>query len=109
MRLIKTILNYLDNGADKYLQSLSSEKSNRRPNVAYGQTNYYVSNTGSDSNDGLTTATAWQTLTLTFNACVGVTSAVPTLWVSYPSVTHTSSFTGDTNASNYASIPTGWK
>lgn len=40
--------------------------------VAYGQTNYYVANTGSDSNDGLTTATAWQTLSKvnssTFNA-----------------------------------------
>ena len=30
--------------------------------VAYGQTNYYVSNTGSDANNGLTTATAWQTV-----------------------------------------------
>lgn len=59
MRLIKTILNYLDNGADKYLQSLSSEKSNRRPNVA------------------------------------GTVSNLQSL--------------RDTNASNYASIPTGWK
>jgi parallel beta-helix repeat protein len=30
--------------------------------VAYGQTNYYVSNSGSDANNGLTTATAWQTI-----------------------------------------------
>jgi parallel beta-helix repeat protein len=40
--------------------------------VAYGQTNYYVSNAGNDSNDGLTTTTAWQTLSKvnasTFNA-----------------------------------------
>lgn len=40
--------------------------------IAYGQMNYYVSNTGSDSNDGLTTATSWQTLSKvnssTFNA-----------------------------------------
>lgn len=30
--------------------------------VAYGQTKYYVSNSGSDANNGLTTATSWQTL-----------------------------------------------
>jgi hypothetical protein len=30
--------------------------------VAYGQTNYYVSNSGNDANNGLTPATAWQTL-----------------------------------------------
>lgn len=30
--------------------------------VAYGQTNYYVSNSGSDSNDGLTTGTSWATI-----------------------------------------------
>lgn len=30
--------------------------------VAYGQTNYYVANSGSDANNGLTTATAWKTL-----------------------------------------------
>lgn len=40
--------------------------------IAYGQMNYYVANNGSDSNDGLTPATAWQTLSKvnssTFNA-----------------------------------------
>jgi hypothetical protein len=30
--------------------------------VAYGQTNYYVSNSGSDAANGLTPATSWQTL-----------------------------------------------
>src|SRR6185312_17436833 len=30
--------------------------------VAYGQTNYYVSNAGSDAANGLTPATSWQTL-----------------------------------------------
>ncbi|HXS57514.1 MAG TPA: right-handed parallel beta-helix repeat-containing protein, partial [Hanamia sp.] len=30
--------------------------------VAYGQTTYYVSNAGSDAANGLTTATAWQTI-----------------------------------------------
>lgn len=42
MRLILTILLFISLGANA--------------------TNYYVSNSGSDSNDGLTTATAWQTL-----------------------------------------------
>jgi parallel beta-helix repeat protein len=39
---------------------------------AANATNYYISNSGSDSNDGLTTATAWQTISKvnasTFNA-----------------------------------------
>ena len=45
----------------------------------------------------------------TFNGCTSVTSDVPTLWVSYPSATHTQCFLNCTSASNYSSIPSDWK
>ena len=46
----------------------------------------------------------------TFYKCTGVTSAVPTLWISHPGATdHDYCFHGVTNASNYGSIPVDWR
>jgi hypothetical protein len=56
-----------------------------------------------------TNNTSVTTFQRTFYLCTTITSAVPTLWVSYPSVTHTQCFVNCTNASNYADIPTDWK
>ena len=45
----------------------------------------------------------------TFSFCSGVTSAVPTLWISHPTAEHTQCFLSVSNASNYSSIPADWK
>ena len=47
-----------------------------------------------------------------FTGCSNVTSAVPTFWIQFPSIPsydYEECFAGCTKASNYASIPAGWK
>ena len=49
---------------------------------------------------------------LMFTGCSNVTSAVPTFWIQFshiPSYDYEECFAGCTKASNYASIPAGWK
>lgn len=45
----------------------------------------------------------------TFNGCSALTGVAPSVWNIYPGATKANCFTGCTNLSNYASIPTTWK
>lgn len=45
----------------------------------------------------------------TFLECEGITSAVPPLWILFPSGNHDSCYKFCFNAANYADIPNGWK
>lgn len=45
----------------------------------------------------------------TFHDCVGITGAVPELWVSHPNAQHEACFINCINASNYDQIPDDWK
>lgn len=56
--------------------------------------------------DGFTQAMDFQGC---FSGCSGITSAVPELWVSYPSADGTQCFHYCTNAANYADIPSAWR
>ena len=53
------------------------------------------------------------TLANNFSYCfyndINIISAVPTLWLSYPSAIGTGCFYNCTNATNYIDIPAAWK
>jgi len=44
----------------------------------------------------------------TFYNCPNITTALPTLWVTFPYATGTECFALDTNASNYSAVPEEW-